>query len=94
MSFLDSLSQSDPLGHPHRAIVPENRCSRKGCRELAHWQVRWNNPKVHTPERLKVWLACEEHRAWLEDYLHLRDFWRDTVPLDASTPAHSEEDQG
>lgn len=50
----------------------ETVCSRKGCRAAAAWQVRWNNPKIHTPERRKIWLACEDHRGWLEDYLKLR----------------------
>ena len=37
-------------------------CSAKGCREPAVHELRWNNPKLHTPERRKVWLACEDHR--------------------------------
>ncbi|MEN2745167.1 hypothetical protein [Sinomonas halotolerans] len=56
-------------------------CSRKGCREAAAWQLLWNNPKIHTPERRKAWLACDEHRGWLEDYLRTRLLWRETLPL-------------
>ena len=48
----------------------------------AAWQLLWNNPKIHTPERRKTWLACPEHRAWLEDYLQTRGLWKATVPLD------------
>ncbi len=55
-------------------------CSRKGCRSEAEWQLLWNNPRIHTPERRKVWLACGEHRDWLEDYLKTRLLWRETVP--------------
>jgi len=48
--------------------------------------VRWNNPKIHAPERRKVWLACAEHRAHLEHFLSLRDFLRDTVPVSELAP--------
>ncbi len=56
-------------------------CSRKACRAAAEWQLLWNNPKIHTPERRKIWLACPEHREWLEDYLQTRGLWKDTVEL-------------
>ena len=26
-------------------------CSAKGCRAPAVWELRWNNPKLHEPER-------------------------------------------
>lgn len=56
-------------------------CSAKGCRAAAVWAVRWNNPKIHTPERRKIWLACDEHRAHLSDFLDRRGFLKDIVPL-------------
>ena len=56
-------------------------CSRKACRSEASWQLLWNNPKIHTPERRKIWLACNEHRDWLEDYLQTRRLWKETVEL-------------
>ena len=59
-------------------------CSRKACRADASWQLLWNNPKIHTPERRKVWLACGEHKAWLEDYLQTRGLWKESVPLEAA----------
>lgn len=62
----------------------EAQCSRKACRSGAAWQLLWNNPRIHTPERRKVWLACDEHREWLEDYLQTRGLWKETVPF---TPA-------
>lgn len=58
-----------------------SKCSRKACRANASWQLLWNNPKIHTPERRKVWLACGDHRAWLEDYLQTRGLWKETVGL-------------
>ena len=61
-------------------------CSARGCVAHAVWGVRWNNPRLHTPDRLKVWLACEDHREPLEQFLGRRGFHRDTVPVaDLST---------
>ena len=37
-------------------------CSAKGCTAPAAWALLWNNPKLHTPERRKTWLACDEHQ--------------------------------
>lgn len=77
MNLLDMIPGSDG--------APEQRmCSRKGCRATASWRLLWNNPRIHTPERRKVWLACGEHREWLEDYLRTRMLWRETLPLEAS----------
>lgn len=56
-------------------------CSAKGCRAEATWELRWNNPKLHEPERRKTWLACDEHRDSLADFLNARSFLRDVVPL-------------
>ncbi|WP_300343166.1 acetone carboxylase [Nesterenkonia sp.] len=76
------------LGSSSGPDTPE--CSRKGCRAAAQWQILWNNPKIHNPERRKVWLACQEHRAWLENFLAQRMFWRSTEPMpgteDEETP--------
>lgn len=67
-------------------------CSSRGCRQVAGYAVRWNNPKLHTPDRRKVWLACAAHRDVLADFLSLRGFLRDVVPvaqLRADLPAES-----
>ena len=61
-------------------------CSAKACRQGATWALLWNNPKLHTPERRKVWLACDEHRDSLGDFLSVRGFLKDTVTSD-SIPA-------
>ncbi|MGP7960806.1 hypothetical protein ACTVCO_08355 [Sanguibacter sp. A247] len=61
-------------------------CSGKGCRAEAVWAVLWNNPKLHTPERRKVWLACSDHREHLETFLDLRGFRLATVSVDDLGP--------
>ncbi|WP_232680150.1 acetone carboxylase [Nocardioides sp. R-C-SC26] len=55
-------------------------CSAKGCNTAAEHQLLWNNPKLHTPDRRKVWLACEEHRESLSGFLGARQFLKDVVP--------------
>lgn len=57
-------------------------CSAKGCRAGAAWELRWNNPRLHEADRRKVWLACEEHRGSLGDFLGSRGFLRETVPFE------------
>ena len=52
-------------------------CSAKGCQKRAVWALRWNNPKLHTPDRRKTWLACEEHKDSLSSFLQLRGFLRE-----------------
>jgi len=47
----------------------------------ASWALLWNNPKIHSPERRKTWLACEEHRETLGDFLRARNFLRDVEPV-------------
>ncbi|MCD0483236.1 hypothetical protein [Streptacidiphilus sp. ASG 303] len=56
-------------------------CSAKGCRAEAVWVLAWNNPKLHTPDRRKTWLACGEHREHLSQFLGVRGFLKDVVPL-------------
>lgn len=83
MNLLDSLSgAASPAGTEGTPI-----CSRKACRQEAGWRLLWNNPRIHTPERRKTWLACAEHRDWLEDYLRTRGLWKETLPLAPDTEA-------
>jgi hypothetical protein len=56
-------------------------CSRAGCREPATSTVNWRNPRIHGPDRVKVWHACDEHMAYLRDYLGARDFPVLVAPL-------------
>jgi hypothetical protein len=65
----------------------EDLCSAKGCQATAAWQVRWNNPKLHTPDRRKIWLACDEHRTSLAEFLGARGFLKDVVPHEEAASA-------
>lgn len=62
------------------------RCSARACGAQASWALRWNNPKLHTPDRRKTWLACDEHRTTLGEHLSVRGFLRETLPV-ADLPA-------
>lgn len=55
-------------------------CSAKGCTLPAVHALLWNNPKLHTPERRKTWLACDNHRESLSSFLGARGFLKDVVP--------------
>jgi hypothetical protein len=66
----------------------EARCSRAGCGADASWQILWRNPRIHTADRRKTWLACDEHVGYLREFLAARDF-----PLEVQTfprPAEAE----
>jgi len=56
-------------------------CSAKRCRQLATWQLRWNNPQLHDPDRRKTWLACDAHRDHLGNFLEVRDFLREVARI-------------
>ncbi|MFF2496059.1 hypothetical protein [Agromyces sp. NPDC058064] len=49
-------------------------CSRSGCHEPASWRIDWRNPRIHTGERFKTWLACDEHVDYLREFLAARSF--------------------
>lgn len=51
-----------------------DRCSRAGCDSVAVAKVNWRNPRIHSEDRVKVWLACAEHSDYLRDYLASRSF--------------------
>jgi hypothetical protein len=68
------------------------RCSSAGCVDLAVWRINWRNPRIHTAERVKVWLACTSHRDHLTGYLSSRGFpvlvtLVDVVPESVPDPA-------
>jgi hypothetical protein len=75
-------------GEPSLSVEPSISlmCSSRGCRSSAVWGLRWNNPKLHTPERRKTWLACDEHRDSLSAFLTVRGFLRETVPVTELKP--------
>ena len=68
-----SLDATHPVG---RTV-----CSAKGCRADAVYGLLWNNPKLHTPDRIKTWLSCEDHRESLSYFLSVRGFLKDTVAV-------------
>ena len=84
MNIFDMLGGAAGASTPQ---TPESSgftvCSRKGCREQATVQLLWNNPKIHTAERRKIWVACDEHEQWLQDYLQSRSLWKSTLPLNS-----------
>ncbi len=49
-------------------------CSARGCQAQAKWALKWNNPKLHTADRRKTWLACDDHKESLSDFLSARGF--------------------
>ena len=74
-----TLRGVDPLPTGPDGLV----CSAKGCRAPAGFDLQWNNPKIHTPDRRKHWLACAEHREQLRSFLASRGFLRDVELLSA-----------
>lgn len=56
------------------ADVAPATCSRAGCRVDARWRIDWRNPKIHTADRTKTWVACDEHRDYLREFLAARSF--------------------
>ena len=65
-------------------VAPSTTCSRAGCSEAAVAAVNWRNPRIHSPERVKVWLACDAHVDYLRDFLFARDFPVRVTPLGVS----------
>ena len=66
------------MSEPSEELV---RCSARGCHRAARHVVVWNNPKVHTPDREKTWVACDDHRQSLADHLDVRGFLIRVDPL-------------
>lgn len=74
------LGEPDPL-----------TCSRAGCRETASWRIEWRNPKIHAADRVKVWLACDEHEEFLREFLAAREFPVAVRALDDATAVSVDE---
>ena len=66
---------------PEAAPQDELVCSARGCRAPATVDLRWNNPRIHTPDRRKHWLACTAHRESLSSFLSTRGFLREVEEL-------------
>ena len=61
------------------------QCSRVGCAVPAQFNVNWRNPRIHGPERVKIWLACADHEEFLYAYLMSRGF--PVLVTDLDSPA-------
>lgn len=55
-------------------MTAELQCARAECRAAATHQIIWRNPRIHAEDRRKIWLACDEHVAFLSGYLRAREF--------------------
>ena len=66
-------------------------CSRAGCLERAIWRIEWRNPKIHAEDRVKIWLACDEHVESLREFLAARQF---PVRVVAADPADATAEDG
>jgi hypothetical protein len=64
------------FGQPERFT-----CSRAGCQAQASWRIDWRNPRIHTGDRGKTWLACAEHVDYLRGFLAARGFPLEVVAL-------------
>jgi len=71
------------------APLEQTSCSRAGCRSGATWRLNWRNPRIHTADRVKTWLACDEHVAYLREFLAARDFPLTVEPLPATPPSEA-----
>ncbi|CAN5131768.1 hypothetical protein BH11ACT3_BH11ACT3_07870 [soil metagenome] len=66
---------------------PDVECSAAGCHDAAGWRINWRNPRIHSADRVKVWLACDAHRQQLSDYLATRGFPVLVSPMDEPVAA-------
>lgn len=60
-------------------------CSRAGCRAPASWRIDWRNPRIHTGDRRKTWVACDAHVGYLREFLAARSFPLDVSALEAAS---------
>jgi len=63
-------------------MTNELKCSRAGCQQAASFFIHWRNPKIHTPDRVKVWLSCESHKQYFVDYLSMREFFLEAKTIE------------
>lgn len=55
-------------------MTAQFECARAECRAEATHHIVWRNPRIHSEDRRKIWLACDEHVGFLSEYLRTRDF--------------------
>lgn len=71
---------------PHHEPPSDLVCSARACGARAVHALRWNNPRLHTHERRKTWLACDAHLESLTQHLDVRGFLREVVPAERGAP--------
>jgi len=76
------------MSHTDDEPVADATCSRAGCRAPARWRIDWRNPRIHSVDRTKTWVACDEHRDYLHEFLAAREFPVAVSPL-ASAPTEA-----
>lgn len=54
--------------------APVPQCSRAACNNAAEYRLEWRNPRIHTEDRVKIWLACGTHLDFLRGFLDTRGF--------------------
>jgi hypothetical protein len=69
-----ALGSLGKVPEPGEAGETKAVCSRAGCPELATYTVNWRNPKIHSADRVKTWLACDDHVDYLREFVAARDF--------------------
>ena len=62
-------------------------CSARECTNAARYRIDWSNPAIHRA-RTKTWLACENHLAYLENYLKYRSFPFTISPFQPPNRSH------
>ena len=67
------------------AAPERHTCSRAGCRREATSAIAWRNPRIHTGDRHKTWLACDDHVEVLRDFLAVRAFPLEVTPMPSPT---------
>lgn len=70
----DLRSRLQRLDHGEQAFEEHISCSRAGCEADARYRIEWRNPRIHSADRVKIWLACDEHLDFLLGFLANRDF--------------------
>ncbi len=53
--------------------IKDKICSARLCDNKAKYAIVWSNPSIHL-NRQKIWLACEQHREFLSNYIAIRNF--------------------
>jgi hypothetical protein len=75
------MGSSVPEQHLPTSPEADRICSARGCQQPASFDLAWNNPKIHTPDRRKHWLACPDHHDRLVSFLNTRGFLREVNQL-------------